>query len=104
MAYLVSITPRAERDLAHLYEHLNAEHSNAALKWYMGLKRAIVALEEHPNRCPVTPESSQLRHLLFGHRPHVYRVIYRVLEKQRQVEILHIRHGRQQEFKITEPD
>ena len=102
MAHLVSITPRAERDLAHLFEHINAEHSDAALKWYTELKRAILTLEEHPHRCPVTPESGQLRHLLYGHKPHVYRVIYRVLEKQKQVQILHIRHGRQREFNTSE--
>ncbi len=38
MAYFVSIALRAERDFANLYEHINAEHSNAALKWYRGLK------------------------------------------------------------------
>ncbi len=32
MAYFVSITPRGERDFANLYEHINAEHSNVALK------------------------------------------------------------------------
>lgn len=41
--------------------------------------------------CPVTPESDKLRHLLYGHKPHIYRAIYRVLEKQKQVEALHIR-------------
>ena len=54
MAYVVSITSRAERDLAHLYEEINAEYSDAALKWYRGLRGAILSLEEQPNRCPVT--------------------------------------------------
>ncbi|MGD0201354.1 MAG: type II toxin-antitoxin system RelE/ParE family toxin [Bryobacteraceae bacterium] len=93
MAYLANITSRAERDLARLYEDINAEHSGAALRWYNALKDAILSLEERPNRCPVTPEKHQLRHLLYGHKPHVYRVIYRVLERQKQVEVLHIRHG-----------
>jgi plasmid stabilization system protein ParE len=56
MAYLVNITSRAERDLAQLYRKINAEHSDAALRWYQGLKEAILSLEEHPNRCPVIPE------------------------------------------------
>jgi len=38
MAYLVKITFRAERDLAALYEDINAEHSHAALQWYQELK------------------------------------------------------------------
>ncbi|MGA2184909.1 MAG: type II toxin-antitoxin system RelE/ParE family toxin [Bryobacteraceae bacterium] len=104
MAYLVSITPRAERDLAQLYEYINTEHSDAAVKWYKGLKQAILTLEKHPNRCPLTPESAQVRHLLYGHKPHAYRVIYRVLEAQKHVEVLHIRHGRQHEFRTLELD
>jgi toxin ParE1/3/4 len=99
VAYLVNITSRAERDLAHLYGEINAEHSDAALKWYRGLKEAILSLEDHPNRCPATPEKKQLRHLPYGHKPHLYRVIFRVLEKQKQVDVLHIRHGARRKLK-----
>jgi toxin ParE1/3/4 len=93
MAYLVKTTPRSERDLANLYREINAEHSDAALKWYRGLKAAVLSLEEQPNRCPVTPENDKYRHLLCGNKPHIYRVIFRVVEKQKRVEVLHIRHG-----------
>jgi toxin ParE1/3/4 len=93
MAYLVNITARAERDLAYLYAEINAERVDAAQKWHRGLKDAILSLGQHPYRYPVAPENAQLRHLLYGHQPHVYRVIYRVLEDRRHVDILHIRHG-----------
>jgi toxin ParE1/3/4 len=93
MAYAVRITFRAERDLVHLFEEINAEHSDAALKRYWSLREAILSLEEQPNRCPVMRKKDGLRHLLFGHKPNVYRVIYRVLERQKYVEMLHIRHG-----------
>jgi toxin ParE1/3/4 len=99
MAYLVNLTARAERDLIHLYGAINAEHSDAALKWYLGFKEAILSLEEQPNRCPVTPESEKFRQLLYGNKPHIYRAIYRVLEKQKRVEVMHIRHGARQAFK-----
>ena len=102
MAYLVNITARAERDLALLYREINAEDSDAALKWYRGLKEAILSLEEQPNRCPVTPEKAQLRHLLYGNKPHIYRVIFRVVEKQKRVDVLHIRHGARDKFKAPE--
>ena len=102
MAYVVNITTRAERDLDHLYGKINAEHSEAALKWYRGLKEAIISLEDHPNRCPVTRKKDGLRHLLYGHKPNIYRVIYRVLEKQKLVEVLHIRHGARQDFKTSD--
>lgn len=103
MAYTVKVTPRAERDIAQLYDTVNAEHSEAAMKWYRGLKHAILTLEEHPNRCPVTPENRTTRHLLYGRKPRIYRVIFRILEKQKQVEVLHIRHGARQAFKAIRP-
>jgi len=102
MAYLISITSRAERDLAHLYREINADHSDAALKWYRGLKEAILSLEVQPNRRPVTRRRDKLRHLLYGHNPHTYRVIYRVLENQKQVEVLHIRRGARRKLKTSD--
>ena len=101
MAYLVSLTSRAQRDLAHLYAEINAGDSDAALSWYRGLKSAILKLEEQPNRCPVTPESAKFRHLLYGNKPHVYRVIYRVVENRKRVNVLHIRHGARRPFKAA---
>ena len=102
MVYLVNLTTRAERDLVQLYREINAEQSDAALKWYRGLKAAILSLEELPNRCPETPESHRFRHLLYGNKPHIYRAIYQVLEKQKQVEVLHIRHGARRRLKGSE--
>jgi toxin ParE1/3/4 len=99
MAYLVNITLRGERDLARIYEWINANDSDVALEWYHGFKQAILSLEEQPNRCPVTAEDDKLRHLLYGNKPHIYRAIYRVLEKHKQVEVLHIRHGARRRFK-----
>jgi plasmid stabilization system protein ParE len=101
MEYLVNVTARAERDLAGLYAVINAEHSDAALKWYRGLKEAILSLGYHPNRHSIIRKSDKLRHLLYGHQPHIYRVIYRVLEKQKQVEVLHIRHGARRKLKSS---
>jgi toxin ParE1/3/4 len=90
--------PRAQRDLSGLYDWTRARSSEAALAWYRGFKDAIRTLRNSPNRCPVAPEDRELRHLLYGNKPHVYRVIFRVLEKQKQVDVLHIRHGARQEF------
>jgi toxin ParE1/3/4 len=102
MAYRVSIGPRAERDLEDLYVEIEAEDSAAAQRWYQGLTRAILSLRERPNRTPVTRESKLLRHLLYGKKPHVYRVIYRVVERQRRVEVLHIRHGSRRRFRLSD--
>ena len=93
MAYTVKVMPLAESDLERIYAYIDAEHSAAAQKWYAGLKHALFTLDAHPNRCPKTPENKMLRHLLYGRKPHVYRIIFRVVEKKKRVEIVHIRHG-----------
>lgn len=102
MAYLVSITSRAERDLVQLYGKINAEHSDAAFKWYRAFKEAILSLEELPNRCPLIHRRKRLRHLHYGDKPYIYRVIYRVMESQKKVEVLHIRHGARRRLKASD--
>jgi toxin ParE1/3/4 len=101
MAYLIRMMPRAARDLGTIYRGIDAEQSDSAFRWFEGLERAILTLEQIPNRCPVTPESRDLRHLLYGKKPNVYRVNYGVDGKRNEVEILHIRHGAMAKF---EPD
>jgi toxin ParE1/3/4 len=81
---------------------MNSSHSEAALEWYQQLKKAILSLRQEPNRCPNAPEKDRLRHLLYGHKPNIYRVIYRILEKRKCVEVLHIRHGARQELKASD--
>jgi plasmid stabilization system protein ParE len=103
VAYLVDITARAERDLAALYDAVDAGSSDAARRWYAGLNQAILDLEDYPYFWPVTHESKRLRHILYGRKPHsVYRVIYRVLEKRKIVAVLHIRHGARSQFKTSD--
>jgi plasmid stabilization system protein ParE len=98
MAYVVSISSRAQRDLAQIYRFINAEESLSARRWYVGLRNAILRLEELPYRWPTTHEDSKLRHILYGKKPHVYRVIYRVHERLKRVDIVHIRHGARDRF------
>ena len=102
MAYVVSLAARAERDLAGIYEHIRAPDSAVALRWFKGLRRAIFTLQEHPDRCVVTPESKKVRHLLYGHKPRIYRVIYLVAEDEKRVYVLHIRHGARRRFKAAD--
>lgn len=102
MAYLVELTARATSDLDYLYEHSNAAESRAAARWFNGLEKAVYTLERFPRRCPVAPESRKakrpLHHLLYGKKPHVYRVIYEVDEAHQLVRVLTIRHGAMEEW------
>jgi mRNA-degrading endonuclease RelE of RelBE toxin-antitoxin system len=91
MAYRVEITTRALRDLAGIYSRIEAETRERAARWLDGMEKAINGLEEHPNRAPVTPEDRALRHLLYGKKPYVYRIIYEIEEDTSTVYVLHIR-------------
>lgn len=102
MAYIVNFAALAQRDIVHLYNEMNAERSDASRKWYRGLKEAILNLEERPNRCPATRKNSSLKNLLYGHKPHVYRVIYHVVAKRKQLDVLHIRHGARRKFRASD--
>jgi toxin ParE1/3/4 len=102
MAYLVKLMPRAQRDLASLFEYTHAAESATAFRWYAGLSREILTLEASPNRCPPTEENRELRHLLYGRNPHVYRIIYRVIEEHKRVDVLHIRHGARRQFRTSD--
>jgi len=102
MAYEVSIVGRAQRDLENLYREINADRHSAANKWYLGLKAAMSSLRDQPYRCPPIAARAKSRNLFYGRSPHIYRVIYRILERERQVEILHIRHGSRQTISSKE--
>jgi plasmid stabilization system protein ParE len=93
MTYRVELTARASRNLRRTFRLINAEGSPQAFAWFNALEAAILSLDQHPERCPATSENKRLRHLLFGSKPNVYRVIFAIEERARVVNVLHIRHG-----------
>lgn len=102
MAYRVELTLRAERDAEYFYRRIAAADAAAAARWFNRLEQAIYTLEGFPRRCPVAPESKKakrpLRHLLYGAKPDVYRIIYEIDEPHRTVWVLTVRHGARDEF------
>ena len=98
MTYLVELAASALRDLEILYIEKRAAESHAAARWYSGLEQVVYGLASHPHHCPTAPESRKLgrklRHLLYGDRPHVYRVIHEVDERRQALSVLTIRHAR----------
>jgi mRNA-degrading endonuclease RelE of RelBE toxin-antitoxin system len=103
VAYLVKITVRAERDLADLYEKIDAGNSATAHRWYEGLKQAMLDLEENPYTWPATHEAERQRHILYGRKPHsIYRVIYRISERRKIVVVQHVRHGARMPFRPSD--
>jgi plasmid stabilization system protein ParE len=102
MTFRVETTAEAEQDADAILEWLISQHAgDTGLRWFLALQDAIASLAEFPERCPLAPENShfpfEVRHLLYGHTPLVYRILFRIDEKT--VYILHVRHGRRQPLK-----
>jgi toxin ParE1/3/4 len=93
MQYLVRLADRAFRDLEELYGSIGGEPPSKAFAWFKGLADAIYSLERFPERGSLAPETKKLRHLLFGNKPHIYRIIYAIDKRNHIVNVLHIRHG-----------
>jgi plasmid stabilization system protein ParE len=93
MAYRVELTRRAESDLREIFGFINAEESTSAARWFFGLQDLIATLATLPERGLVTDYDPKLRYLLYGHKPHVYRILYRVNPSAGCVRVTHIRHG-----------
>ena|ERR1700724_3247302 len=102
MTFRVETTAAAEQDADAVLEWLLSQHAGSAgVRWFLALQDAIASLGKFPERCPLAPESEifpfEVRHLLYGHPPHVYRILFTI--EGNTVYILHIRHGRRQPVK-----
>lgn len=98
MIYRVDLAARAGLDLDLIFSDIQAETSVAADLWFRGLEDAVTSLEAHPARGKFTRENRRLRQLLYGERPHTYRIIYEIRTPERRVVVLHIRHGARDTF------
>jgi plasmid stabilization system protein ParE len=102
MTFRVETTPAAEQDADAILDWLLSQHAGeTGVRWFRVLQDAIASLGEFPERCPLAPETAvfpfQVRHLLYGNPPHVYRILFTIENKT--VYVLHIRHGRRQPLK-----
>jgi plasmid stabilization system protein ParE len=99
MAFRVETTLKAKRDLDLILAWLLTEHAGeSGLRWLHGLREAIASLSQLPQRCPLAPENAdfpfEVRQLLYGRKPHVYRILFTI--EGGKVVVLHIRHARRQ--------
>lgn len=100
MAYLVKVLPAAEADAEDIYEWLIKRAPHRGPMWFNGLEAAIASLATNPERCQRAPEAREfkddIRQLLYGKRHGIYRILFRINESGRRVEVLHIRHRAQE--------
>jgi plasmid stabilization system protein ParE len=84
MAFRVETSAQAASDAREILEWLLSHHAGeTGLRWFF-------------KRCPIAPESArfpfEVRQLLYGRKPHVYRILFTI--ENNTVNVLHIRHGR----------
>jgi toxin ParE1/3/4 len=99
MPYHVELSKRAVLDLKRIFDFIDAAESRAAAKWFNGLEDVIATLATFPDRGMLTDYDQKLRSLLYGNKPHVYRILYRIDENSKTVAIRHIRHGARKPLK-----
>jgi plasmid stabilization system protein ParE len=97
MTFRVEISAEAERDAKAILDWLLSQHAgNTGIRWFLAMEDAISSLNKFPKRCPLAPENSkfpfELRQLLYGNKPHIYRILFTI--EGDTVQILHIRHAR----------
>ena len=56
MAYEVSLSRRATKDLLRIYADTHAATDRPAAEWYLGLRDTIFSLEDLPTRGTIAPD------------------------------------------------
>ena len=97
MDFRVELSAQAQSDISSIHDWLRSQSAGEiAERWFVALRTAIATLNQVPSRCPFAPESqdspTEVRQLLYGRRPNVYRILFAV--EGDVVQVLHIRHGR----------
>ena len=104
MKYRVLLQPPAERDLEDTYLWAAKHAPETAARWFLRFREALEALSCNPERCGLAPEhrrvNRQLRQLLYGRKPNVFRAIF--LVDGEIVRILRIRHASRRFLKREE--
>jgi plasmid stabilization system protein ParE len=97
MTFRVEVSAQAERDAEAILDWLLSQHAGeTGIRWFLAMEEAITSLSSLPERCPLALENArfpfEVRQLLYGRKPHVYRILFTI--EGDAVKILHIRHAR----------
>jgi plasmid stabilization system protein ParE len=102
MTFRVVVEPEAELAIREAAGWIAENRSaDAAIRWTRGLERAIATLDQMPFRCPVAAENDdfpiEIRELLYGRRPNVYRIVFTVRDDV--VSVLFVHHASRDELR-----
>ena len=95
MTYRVLIQPLALNDLDEYYQWAAKNAPETAARWLMRFEAELNSLANNPERFGFAPEnrkvSREIRQLLFGRRPNVYRAVFTI--EGDTVRVLRVRRG-----------
>jgi plasmid stabilization system protein ParE len=106
LAYRVKISDSALIDAEDYVEFIRQtkREPKAADRWFRGLVSAVFSLADLPLRCPLIPETDdfpfELRQLIF----HSHRIVFRLDEAGKTVEILRVYHGSRKKISPDDVD
>ncbi len=97
MAFRVETTETFEQDAEAVLDWLTSRHAGeAGLRWFLAMQEAVASLSRFPEAYQIAPENAsfpfEVRQLLYGRKPHIYRVLFTI--EGETVYVLHLRHGR----------
>lgn len=97
MSHLIDIFPRAMADIDAAVTWRRRQSASSAARLHARLLGAIRTLGNNPKRCPFADEAAELqlelRELLHGRRPNIYRILFTIEEQT--VNVLRVRHAAQ---------
>jgi plasmid stabilization system protein ParE len=95
MNYRVIVTENAKANLRDYHLHAARRAPLTAARWLDRFEHALSTLASNPQRCSLAPENDlvepEIRQLLFGKRPNVYRALFAIVGDE--VQVLHIRRA-----------
>jgi len=101
--YRVIITPRASVDLEAIYDYIARESAQDAAAMVTRILDALEPLKQFPHRTVVERQSRKLRHPVRSLPVPPYIVYFRVLDDQRVIRVLHVRHGARRRPRTFDP-
>jgi plasmid stabilization system protein ParE len=106
MIYQVILQPLADEDLQDAYRWAAKHAPNTAGRWLVRFHDSLATLTTHPERCGFAPERKrlrrELRQMLVGRRPNVFRVVF-VIEPQ-VVRVVRICRATRRRLKLSDLD
>jgi plasmid stabilization system protein ParE len=102
MAYRVSLSQRVLRELDDIYGEIGVDLSSGAARWFSRLQDTIQLLSAAPRMGKPARDVTGTREIIYGKKPHFYRVLYEVDDTAKTVTVVTIRHGKRQQLDSME--